>query len=97
MAETVSELRQELNRARADLRDTSNEIKRRLVYDELRLERQVKENPGASLLIAAGLGFLIGGASRHTAVMLALLTGAVVGYSIAAYESGPESGNGRIQ
>ena len=97
MGETVSELRHELNEARADLRETSNEIKRRLIYDELRFERQIRENPGASIVIGAGLGFLIGRASRHTAVMLALVTGAVLGYSIAGRLSGPESGNGFAQ
>lgn len=88
MAETVSELRHELNQARADLQQTSNEIKRRLAYDELRLERQVKDNPAASVLIGAGLGFLIGRASRHTAVLLALLAGAVIGYSLTGSPSG---------
>jgi hypothetical protein len=88
MAETVSELRHELNQARADLQQTSSEIKRRLAYDELRLERQVKDNPVASVLIGAGLGFVIGRASRHTAVLLALLTGAAIGYSLASGASG---------
>lgn len=87
MAETVSELRHELNQARADLQQTSDEIKRRLAYDELRIERQVKENPVASLLIGAGLGFVIGRSSRHTAVLLALLSGAAIGYSLARRES----------
>jgi hypothetical protein len=88
MAETVSELRHQLNQARADLQQTSNEIKRRLAYDEHHLERQVKENPVASILIGAGLGFVIGRASRHTAVLLALLTGTVIGYSLASGEVG---------
>lgn len=93
MVETVSELRHELNQARADLQHTSNEIKRRLAHEELRLERQVKENPAASVLIGAGLGFVIGRASRHTAVLLALLTGAAIGYSLA----GRESRNGQAE
>ncbi len=91
MAEMVAELRQELKQARADFHQTSNEIKRRLAVDEFHLERQVKRNPAASILISAGLGFVIGHASRHTAVLLALLTGAALGYSLASRE--PQMGD----
>ncbi len=87
MGETVSELRQELKQARADLRQTSNEIKRRLAAGDLRLERQVERNPMGSILFSAGLGFMMGRASRHTAVLFALLTGAAVGYLLATRES----------
>jgi hypothetical protein len=90
MTEKVSELRQELRQARADLRQTSDEIRRRLTSDERRLARQVVHNSTASILIAAGLGFVIGRVSRHTAVLLALLTGAVVGYSLASREFEPD-------
>ncbi|HVB78393.1 MAG TPA: hypothetical protein VNE82_00435 [Candidatus Binataceae bacterium] len=90
MHETESELRRELKQARADLLQTSSEIKRRLTVDELHLEHQVKRNPAASILLSAGLGFMIGRASRHTAALLALLTGVAVGYSLARRESQPD-------
>ncbi len=87
MDETESDLLQELKQARADLRQTSSEIKRRLTTDELSLEHRVKQNPAAAILVSAGLGFTIAHASRHTAVFLALLTGAAVGYAIASHDS----------
>jgi hypothetical protein len=87
MGGTVSELRHELTQARADFRQTTDEIKRRLATDEPRLKREVEQSPMASILISAGLGFVIGRASRHTAVLLALLTGAAVGYTLASRES----------
>lgn len=83
MDETVSELQQQLKQARADFQQTSGEIKRRLAADELRLEHQIKQNPLTSVLVGVGAGFIIGRASRHMAVLLALLTGAMAGYSLA--------------
>jgi|GEM_PF-5621296 hypothetical protein len=82
-ADTTERLRRELDQARDDFRRTAFEIKRRFEADQVRLESEVRENPMRSLLIAGALGFVLGRASRHSAILLALLTGAAVGYSIA--------------
>jgi hypothetical protein len=82
MAKEVSELRAELSQARSDLRQTSLEFKRRLEAYEFRLEGQIRRRPVRSILLTAGLGFVIGRASRHTAVLLALVSGLVAGYAI---------------
>lgn len=84
--QTTQSLRQGLKEARADFQQTSQEIKRRLAADELLLEHRIRQNPVRSVLVGAGLGFLIGRASRHTAVMLALITGLAVGYSLADHK-----------
>lgn len=81
-ADTTIQLRRELDQARDDLRRTALEIRRRFEADQVRLESEVRENPMRSLVLAGALGFVLGRASRHTAVLLALLTGAAVGYSI---------------
>jgi hypothetical protein len=86
----VPELRKELKQARADFRQTSNEIRRRLAVDEVRLESRIRQSPMKSVAIGVGVGFLIGRASRHMAVLLALLTGAAVGFSLAERPSRSE-------
>jgi hypothetical protein len=83
MTETVSELRTELRQARSDLRQTSLELRRRLETYEFSLQEYVRRRPMRSILLSAGLGFMVGHASRHTAVLLALLGGMAAGYAIA--------------
>ncbi len=82
--DTTEQLRRELDQARDDFRRTAFEIKRKFEADQVRIESEVRENPMRSLAIAGALGFVLGRASRHTAILLALLTGAAVGYSIAS-------------
>lgn len=83
-ADPTDQLRKELDLAREDFRRTALEIKRKFQADQVRIESEVRENPIRSLAIAGALGFILGRASRHAAILLALLTGAAVGYSIAS-------------
>jgi hypothetical protein len=86
----MSELRAELRQARSDLRRTSLEFKRRLELEtyESRVQEHVGRRPMRSVMLAAGLGFMVGCASRHTAVLVSFLGGMAVGYGIAGSASG---------
>jgi hypothetical protein len=81
--DTTTQLREELDQARNDFRRTAEELRRNLEADHVRMEAEVRRNPVSSMVLAGALGFALGRASRHAAVVLALLTGAAVGYSIA--------------
>lgn len=83
MTETVADLQMELNQARSDLRQTSREFRRRLEPYEFRLQDFVGRKPLKSVLLAAGLGFALGRASRHSAVVVALAGGMLAGFALA--------------
>lgn len=81
--DTATQLRQELDQARSDFRSTADEIRRNLESGQLGLDAEVRSNPLKSVAIAGALGFLLGRASRPATVIIAILTGAAVGYSLA--------------
>lgn len=81
--DTTTQLRKEVDQARDDFRRTALEIRHKFEGEQVRLEAEVRHNPLRSMAIAGAVGFVLGRASRHTAVMLALLAGAAVGYSLA--------------
>jgi hypothetical protein len=85
--ETTTQLREELDQARNDFRRTADEIRRNLESSQLRLDADVRHNPLKSVALAGAVGFLLGRASRSTAVLIAMLAGAAVGYSIASKNS----------
>jgi hypothetical protein len=80
---TTTQLHQELNQARSDFRRTADEIRHNLESGQSGLNAEVRGNPLKSIAIAGALGFFLGRVSRPASVMIAMLTGAVVGYSIA--------------
>jgi hypothetical protein len=82
--DTTAQLREELDQARGDFRRTADELRRDLEVGQLGLDTEVKHNPLASVAAAGALGFLLGRASRPAAVLIAMLTGAAVGYSLAS-------------
>lgn len=90
--DTTNQLRKEVDEARDDFRRTASEIRHKFDVDQVRLESEVRRKPLRSMAIAGAVGFLFGSASRHTAVMLALSAGAVVGYSIATTGRATSSG-----
>lgn len=79
---TATQLREELDEARRDFRQTADEMRRDLSADRRRIEAEVRYNPIKSLAVAGALGFIVGRTSRHTAVLIAMLTGAAIGYAI---------------
>jgi hypothetical protein len=81
--DTTTQLREELDQARSDFRRTADELRRDLEVGQLGLDAEVRLNPLKSLAIAGALGFLLGRASRPAAMLIAMLAGAAVGYSIA--------------
>jgi DUF883 C-terminal glycine zipper region len=82
--DTTTQLREELEQARSEFRRTADELRRTLEIGQLGLDSEVRQNPLKSVAIAGALGFLLGRASRPAAVLIAMVTGAAVGYSIAA-------------
>jgi hypothetical protein len=82
--DTTTQLRVELDQARSDFRRTADELRRDLEVGQLGLDTELRRNPLTSVAVAGVLGFLLGRASRPAAVLMAMLTGTVVGYTLAS-------------
>ncbi len=82
--DTTTQLREELDQARGDFRRTADELRRNLEAGQLGLDAEVSKNPLKSIAIAGALGFLLGRASRPAAMLIAMVAGVAVGYSVAA-------------
>jgi hypothetical protein len=82
--ESTTQLRAELDQARSDFRRTAAELRRNLEAGQVGLDAEVSKNPLKSIAIAGALGFLLGRASRPAAMLIAMVAGVAVGYSVAA-------------
>jgi len=75
-----TEIKNEIDDAKRDLRDALHEINNRVEEGvaQLRPDRGIRKHPGTSACIAAGLGFALGSDSGDVAMIGLLLLGATI-------------------
>jgi hypothetical protein len=85
---------QELEEARHDLRDTLEQVHRKIEEVEARLRPQaiLRSNPVALPLLAGLLGFFAG-SDRHTRPLRWVAIGALLGAALAAAHRGGDDGS----
>ena len=90
------EIKDELNNAKDDLRDTLHEINDRVESQvaKLRPDRGIRRHPVRSACVAGALGFALGSDSREAAMMGILLLGAAV--MLTRAEASPSNGTQRV-